>query len=333
MKPAPVLFGMALLALACASGTPVRDAMAEDAAFVSGLVIHGAEETLRDFCVQEDGALWLVLPDGARHELVTSTKDPVIANPGDGSFHAFDEREVRAALAALRHPLGTVRAEVFLLPYPRRAGLESAAAPQLILLSPGTRPLSVEHQHAEFVHELGHVVQYARMPESEIGQWEHYRELRGITDASVYNASAAHAYRPREIFAEDFRALFGGARANYSGTVENAALAPPATVAGLEDFMRSVAAEEGVVIEMALHCFPNPSSGTVIFARPGSTAAALDVFDASGRRVATMSPSTTTGSVTWRWDGRDLQGHSVGAGMFFARTRTGGPSLRVSRVR
>jgi hypothetical protein len=84
---------------------------------------------------------------------------------------------------------------------------------------------------------------------------------------------------------------------------------------------------------MALHCFPNPSSGTVIFARPGSTASALDVFDASGRRVATMNPSTTAGSVTWRWDGRDLQGHAVGAGMFFARTRTGGPSLRVSRVR
>ena len=333
MKPFRTLFASAL-ALALGT-TPARaedsQLPATDAA--AGLVIHGAEETLRDFCVHENGVLWLVLPGGARHELVTSTDDPAIVNRGDGSFHPFEEREVRAALAALRHPLGLVRAEVFLLPYPRRAGLESASAPRLILLSPGVRPLSVEHQHAEFVHELGHVVQYARMPESEVRQWERYRELRGITDATVYNAWAAHANRPREIFAEDFRALFGGASATYSGTVENATLAPPASVAGLEEFMRAVAAEGATAGEHALSCFPNPSRGPMSFARAGGSATALDVFDLSGRRIASLQPVAAAGTVTWRWDGRDQGGAPVGAGMFFARPRSGGAALRVTRVR
>src|SRR5262245_25278680 len=74
-----------------------------------GIAIHGTEETLRDFCVEQDGALWLVLPNGSRHELVTSTTDPAITNPGDGSFHPFDEATILTAMAALRAPLAPLR--------------------------------------------------------------------------------------------------------------------------------------------------------------------------------------------------------------------------------
>ena len=214
----------------------------------------------------------------------------------------------------------------------RSDGLESAAAPRLILLSPGVRPLSPEHQHAEFVHELGHVVQYARMPEVAVEEWQRYRELRGITDVTVYNAWAAHANRPREIFAEDFRALFGGALANYSGTVENATIAAPASVTGLEDFMRSVVGGASTP-DIPLACFPNPSSGAVSFISSGGQAAALDLYDVAGRRVATLRPATSDGAFSWRWDGRDVTGTPVGAGTFFARERSGGATLRVSRVR
>ena len=38
-----------------------------------------------------------------------------------------------------------------------------------------------------------------------------YLPLRGITDLNVYSDAAPHADRPHEIFAEDFRALFGNA--------------------------------------------------------------------------------------------------------------------------
>lgn len=299
----------------------------------SGLRIHDAGQTLRDFCVEEDGQLWLVLPNGARYALVTSTKDEAIANAGDGSFHPFDESDVRAALADVRVPIGHVGADVFLLPYPRRDGLESAAGPGLILLSPGVRPLTREHQHAEFIHELGHVVQYARMPDSDQDAWGRYRALRRIDDLSVYYAGAAHADRPHEIFAEDFRAVVGGSLANYSGTIENPRLAPPATVAGLSDFMRDLAGGPGAWVAGALACYPNPSSDVVNFARGGSTPGPLDVYDLAGRRLATLEPTTSIGLTTWSWDGRDATGARVGAGVFFARARDAGGTLRVMRIR
>jgi hypothetical protein len=264
---------------------------------------------------------------------VTSTSDPVIANSGDGSFHPFEEMHVRAALAAMQHPIAELSADVFLLPYPRRSGLESAAGPRLILLSPGVRPLSVEQQHAEFIHELGHVVHYARIPDADTDAWTRYRELRGISDLSIYNATAKHSDRPHEIFAEDFRALFGGALANYSGTIENSQLAPPATVAGLPEFMRALAGSAGSLVAGALSCYPNPSVDAVSFARAGGAAVPLDVYDIAGRRLATLQPAAATGATTWLWDGRDHSGAPVGAGVFFARARDGEGTLRVMRVR
>jgi hypothetical protein len=303
----------------------------------SGLILHGPDQTLRDHCVVQDGRLWLVLPGGARFELVTSTTDEAIANPGDGSFHPFEETQVRAALAALRYPIADLGADVFLLPYPRRDGLESAAGPGLILLSPGVRPLTAEHQHAEFIHELGHVVQYALMPDADADTWARYREIRGITEVSVYNATAPHADRPHEIFAEDFRALFGGSLANYSGTIENSSLPAPASVAGLSDFMRDLAGRPTPTIGArppgALACFPNPSAEAVNFARVGGAAALLDVYDLGGRRVATIPPTAGIGAWSWRWDGRGLSDARVGAGVFFARARDGGGTLRVTRLR
>jgi hypothetical protein len=298
----------------------------------SRLTIHGPDETLRDYCQLEDGVLWLVLPGGARFELVTSTSDPSIANPGDGQFHPFDETEVRAALNATHYPLDGICADVFLLPYPRRNGLQSAAGPELILLSPGVLALSPEHQHAEFVHELGHVVQYARMPDLNQDEWSRYREMRGIEDVTVYNEAGPHADRPHEIFAEDFRALFGDPLANYSGTIENASIAPPASIVGLGEFMRALG---GPMASNALLCFPNPSSGPVSFVRGGGAApTALDVFDLSGRRIATLEPSFGPGGLAWTWDGRDVRGTPAAAGAFFARPRDGSaPALRITRVR
>jgi hypothetical protein len=180
----------------------------------------------------------LVLPVG-RHELVESTDDPVVANPGDGSFHPFEEGQVRAALEEVRYPLGALDVHVYLLPFPRRYGLDSAAAPGLILLSPGVRPLSPERQHAEFVHELGHVVHHAVMPGDDGRKWREFLRRRGVDPGA--SASYGRADHPHEIFAEDFRALFGGANANYSGTIQNPSLVHPRDVPGLADFLVGLA--------------------------------------------------------------------------------------------
>src|SRR5262245_4553 len=212
-----------------------------------GLVIHDAAETLSEWCDRDSlGRLWLELPGGARFELVTSTSDPAIANPGDGFFHPFDAAEIHAAVGSTRFPMSTIHADIFVLPYPRRQGLESAAGPGLVLLAPGVRPLSREQQHSELVHELGHVVHHALLPDTDLEGWSAYRSIRGITDETIYAATAVHADRPHEIFAEDFRALFGDALATYSGTIENASLSPPEQVAGLQDFMRAIAGESSV---------------------------------------------------------------------------------------
>ncbi len=318
-----------LLAVLLAAPALANELATSGAPTSSHIVIHDAQETLRDWCRPDaEGGLWLVLPGGMSFELVTSTEDPAITNPGDGSFHAFDADEVSAALAAVRYRLDDVAADVFILPYPRRAGLTSAAGPGLILLSPGVYPVPREQQHAEFDHELGHVVQYARLPDLDVASWDRYRALRGITDFSVYSSqSPVHADRPHEIFAEDFRALFGGALANSTGSIENAALTPPAQVEGLADFLFSLS---GAPLAVTLGARPNPARGAVVFSRKGSAAVALDLFDLAGRRLATVAPEVGAGWQRWSWNGRDESGRRAGPGVVFARVRDGSASARVT---
>jgi hypothetical protein len=297
----------------------------------TGFVIHDANETLRDYCHSEAGKLVFTVPGGASWELVTSTSDPAIANPGDGSFHAFDPAQVSAALAGVRFPLAHVGAEIFILPYPRRAGLESAAAPGMILLSPGVRELPVEQQHAEFTHELGHVVQYALMPDQDTTAWSNYRRIRGITDETIYSASAAHANRPHEIFAEDFRAMFGDAQANYSGTIENASIAYPTSVAGLSAMVLTLASAP--VAGSPLTIAPLGAHGAVMLARNGGGVATLDVFDVAGRKVASVEPVADASGCHWSWDGHAANGAPVAATVLFARVRDGrGGVARIVRL-
>ena len=322
----------ALAALTLVTAPAAATELRAQALTVSGIVVHDATETLRDFCRTEDGKLYLVLPGGSRWELVTSTSDPVISNPGDGSFHVYDRAEVASALAQVEYPLRTVSAEVFILPFPRRESLESAAGPGLILLSPGVRALSREHQHSEFVHELGHVVQYAIMPDHDAAAWGTYMKLRGL-DASAHSAGSTHANRPHEIWAEDFRALFGGATANSAGTIENADIAYPTQVAGLDQFMQEVAIEAIAAVSDRIMT-GSVAHGALSFTRMGGRAAVLDVYDATGRRIASLEPHVGEAGVAWNWDGNDRAGHPVQGAVLFARARDGqGGTARVVMVR
>ena len=326
-------FGLAALALtfviAPANANELRASARQR---VAGIVVHDAAETLRDFCRTENGQLVLVLPGGSRWELVTSTTDPAITNPGDGAFHLYEPAEIEGALAAVRFPLRGISAEVFILPYPRRASLESAAGPGLILLSPGVRTLSRTHQHSEFVHELGHVIQYAIMPDTDTQAWNTYMGLRGL-DASAHQAGSLHADRPHEIWAEDFRALFGGAAATQNGTIENAELAYPTQVAGLDQFMQTVAANAAAQVSTNLVAAPL-GRGAVTFSRLGRGAPVLDLFDAQGRRIASVEPTVAEAAVVWNWDGTTRTGQPVASGVLFARARDAqGGTTRVTVVR
>ncbi len=327
MNALHVLRPLALaLSIAPITGSAVCANEVDASGAAQAIVIHDAATTLRDYCASDsEGRLWLTLPGGRRFELVTSTTDPSIINPGDGSFHAFESVEVLAALNEIRFPVAGIGAEVFLLPYPRRAQIESAAGSRLILLSPGVRPLTREHQHAEFVHELGHVVHHALMPDGD-ARWIAYRRLREIDDPR-YSQASPHADRPHEIFAEDFRALFGGPRATYSGTIENAGLVPPADVPGLESFMLRLA---GVVQSPPILVSPNPTRGALRFTLADAKAVPLDLFDAAGRRIATLAPQQTLSGVEWSFEGTDASGRAVAPGVLFARPRgSRNPAARI----
>ena len=296
-----------------------------------GVIVHDADETLARWCsVDSTGTRWLRLPSGGTYELVDSPYDGGFANVGDGTFHPFDAAEVRAALAAVRFPLGDVPVEIFILPYPRRDALESAAGPGVVFLAPGVRAIPVEQQHSTVVHELGHVVQRALMPDDDTVAWSRYRALRGITDPVRFAPDAPHADRPHEIFAEDFRALFGGSLAVASGTIENATLALPGSVPGLEGFFGSL--DMPALTQLA--AWPNPGRGAVTFARAGDGAGTLEVFDLAGRRIAVLAPRPSAHGATWTWDGRDASGREIAAGVLIAREHGASrASVRLTRTR
>lgn len=87
--------------------------------------------------------------------------------------------------------------------------------------------------------------------------------------------------------------------------------------------------------ELLLHPVrPNPGRGQVGFgfALPREADVSLDVFDARGRRVASLAHGRwPAGEQRLVWDGRDLQGRDAGSGLFFARLQCEGV-VRVARL-
>jgi len=187
---------------------------------------------------------------------------------------------------------------------------------------------------ALFAHELGHVYHRTFLPDSDTEGWDAYRRLRGIEDASVYNATAVHKNRPHEIFAEDFRFLFGGASANYSGGIENPDLALPDAVPGLDTFLLGLsdnpARGRRRYASGPLLLFPNPTPAGATLSLGGGTqspggaaevgSAMLDVVDVTGRLVARRRLDEGT---AMRWDGRMDGGGMAAPGLYFLRVTRG----------
>lgn len=89
--------------------------------------------------------------------------------------------------------------------------------------------------------------------------------------------------------------------------------------------------------DFALAAEPNPSAATVTlrYAQPREGAVAIDVFDASGRRMRRILDGwQPVGESVATWDGRDSGGARVPAGIYFARFRGAGRAtvLRIVRV-
>ncbi len=295
------------------------------------VTVHAPGEVLASWTQRNGDALVFSSPEGQRWDLVTDIDDPAIANKGAGSFYPVDSTTVRAAIEAITYPTSAVDVDIFILPYPRRDLLPSSAGDHCIYLSPGVGPMLPEQVHALVAHEFGHVVQHALFPDGSTGAWASYRDLRGIFSTAVYNESAVHKNRPHEIFAEDFRYLFGGALANYSGSIENPDIALPDRVPGLRDFYLALngtaATLQDFPVRRDLRLYPNPTAAgvQVAFADPLPAAGplTLSVFDVSGRLVALRRDGSAS---DLRWDGRGSDGLPAAPGVYYVRVDRGGRS-------
>jgi hypothetical protein len=276
------------------------------------------------YVTTEDGRSVLRVPGGDAWELIDSPLDPEIANAGDGSFHPVDPAEVVAAVYEMDPTIArTIDATIYILPLPRRGNLDSSASDGVVYLSPGVRAMAPEQVQALVCHELGHVFHRHYLPDDDAEGWAEYRRLRGITDESIYFDEAPHKDRPHEIFAEDFRFLFGGPLARTSGSIENADLVLPTSVPGLAAWIRGRALPQ-TPAPFVVANFPDPlvNETTIRWTAPpgiDATAGTVRVFDAAGRLVRTLEAPTGTVS----WDGRDASGRRAPAGVYYALISAG----------
>jgi len=292
--------------------------------------IHGPGEVIESWSFTSGGRLFFQDPDGDLHKFVTDIQDQIITNKGKGSFFTPDTELVRRALEAIAYPLDDLAVDVFVLPYPRRGTLVSSAGRASVYLSPGVVPYTDYQVHALIAHEVGHLVHRQTMADDDRAGWDRYRRLRGIEDRSVYNSGAAHKDRPHEIFAEDFRYLFGGPLATYSGSIENRSLVLPDQVPGLESFLLGLsgrgATAHGLPVAGRLQMFPNPTQGGVTIslanevAATGSEPVELSVFDVQGRLV---HRETLPAGGGLRWEGSVDTGEPASPGLYFVRVRRG----------
>jgi len=271
----------------------------------------------------------LELPDGRMVPVITDISDPSIYNKGDGRFHPFSPGLVDHVLGNIRHPHMPLHVTVYALPYPRCGIPTSSTTGNEMFLSP--QVLDIQPDVASYViaHELGHVFHNRFMP-SGSARWQEYRALRGITDERVYCDGGPHASRPREIFAEDFRVLFGGSEAYFGGSVENTGIAQPGTVAGLEGFFLRVTRESESRPRVAATCSPNPFNPETeirVALSPdlygGDSRVTLRIYSVTGVLVRDLYDGAAAGDFAVRWDGRDDSGSPAASGTYYAQVRAG----------
>ena len=305
--------------------------------------LHTTETILEQLTERDpDGQLYLRLPgELLRYRLVEDINDDIIVNKGDGSFHPMNRDAVVQALAAvdLRGISMDYGIEVYILPYPRYYPLSSSSSGNRIFLSPGVYEASQYAVAYTATHELGHTFQHFFLPDEDLEGWSEYLTLRGIYGDPAFTSESEHMNRPKEIFAEDFRFLFGGEYATYTGTIENGELALPTLVTGLESFMVSLAADEFAIDHdnestpagepMTVSNYPNPFNPvtTIDVTFNGSISGKphhieVSIYGVDGRLVKNLySGPAEPDRFSIGWNATDDRGIPVASGVYFYRVR------------
>ncbi|MCP4572337.1 MAG: hypothetical protein GY838_08280 [bacterium] len=288
--------------------------------------IHTAAEIERDLRSGDDATRVL---EGTAAGSVALEADKVV-------WYPFDTQVVAKALATMAGFHADVDVDVYILPAPPAEVGSSFARRDAIYLSPGFGPVKPETVASITAHEMGHVLTWAFV-DGKPGRWDAYSELRGL-DPAVHRADARHAWRPREILAEDLRFLFGGLLATSTGTIENAELATPDRVEGLEELLVSFLQDPGVAARPAVAmAFPNPCNPRTsihLSLPPGastSVAAKVVIFDIRGARVRTITGGRfANDAVTVQWDGTGEGGGLVASGRYMYVISASGQTARGS---
>lgn len=276
----------------------VTSAGARALAGLPGVEVVDPETVLAEHTiVGPEGALLFRDPSGVWVRLITSTEDPEIRNPGEGSFFPAPESQVEAAIRALPPELlDQLEVRVFLLPFPRAGMIGSSADGQAIYITPGVRLYTPAEVHYLVTHEIGHVFHRRHLPYGD-PLWNRYRQIRGLEDEGRFSFDGAHADRPQEIFAEDFRVLFGGELARGDGSVENRDVRSPSEVPGLVEFIRAfVPAPSDAAgyadTRLIARARPNPirAGDRLSFRLPaGGAVRSAFIVDIGGRRWADLA--------------------------------------------
>jgi hypothetical protein len=289
------------------------------------------------------GRMIFELADGTSWRLIDDIADPEIANKGDGFFHPMNADWVVEALGSIdvSGERLDISMNVFLLPYPRAGFLASSMCGQNVFLSPGVYEVGRSSTSFIVTHEVGHLFQQRYAPVSG-EQWTDYLTLRGLYLDPRYTDDSPHLNRPVEIFAEDFRYLFGGVDARYSGSIENSSIALPDDVPGLREFFVALAAPRQFVTaepaspaRFSLVSYPNPfnPSTTIRVAFDGSFSGVgrevdISIYRADGALVRDLyNGRTADASLSVTWDGRDARGREAPSGLYLCSVRSGGRSI------
>jgi hypothetical protein len=288
-------------------------------------------EALASRLTWQGGDAIIPLDDGRYLSVITDISDPSIYNKGDGQFHPFSPDRVLEVLKGISHARMQLNVTVYLLPYPRQNLLVSSTSGNTIFLSPHVRDIHPAVCAYIVAHELGHVFHNAYMPQGS-ALWNEYLWIRGITNTNVFYTHATHAYRPREIFAEDFRVLFGGRDAAFDGRIENPELPSPTLVNGLRDFVSDIGGKLPTSpYAISVTSYPNPFNPETeirvvipdAMVRAGERVT-VRIYDIRGALVRELYSDVPIGDHLYvRWNGLDNNGNAVATAHYFALIEAG----------
>jgi hypothetical protein len=305
--------------------------------------LYTPQEVLEMTYKDASGRLIFELSGGTSYQFIDDIGDSQIMSKGDGSFHPMNVDWVIDALGNIDIPGASLnmRVTVYVLPFPRSGFLASSTCGSDVFLSPGVYEVNRYSMAFTVAHEVGHVFQQRYAPVSNAGAWPEYLTLRGIYHDPLYVNDSPRMNRPIEIFAEDFRYLFGGAEARYSGTIENPNISMPDRVSGLMEFFVSLVATEEIVTTeperpraLSLSNYPNPFNPSttirVAFDDPASVAGReidLSIYRIDGSLVRNLYHGRIMeDEYSIRWDGKDAGGHEAASGLYLYSVRSGSRS-------